>query len=161
MSFRSVRRASHVSGHDLDALKRDALRRRGTVERVEPRRLLAAGDLDPGFDSDGVAIGTTYVTEPGARAAAVQSDGKAGVALHSEDGGQFIVRRYTAAGALDTTFGGGDGNVTVPFAVSGPYRAEAIAVQPDGKIVAAGAAGGQFAVARLNASGTPDTTFSG
>ena len=73
-----------------------------------------------------------------------------------------------ASGDLDTTFGG-DGLVT-DFAVpSNPARWETVrgmVVQPDGKIVIAGTsnvpstATHDFAVARYNTDGTPDSTFS-
>ena len=63
-------------------------------------------------------------------------------------------------GVIDTTFSG-DGKVTFDF--ERDDRARAVVVQPDGKIVVAGAidAGAFFAVVRFNADGTPDTTFGG
>lgn len=70
-----------------------------------------------------------------------------------------------ADGDLDPTFGpAGTGKVQVDFA--GNFdNANAVAVQPDGKIVVAGTTfiGGQgdFAVARLNQDGTLDPTFDG
>ena len=67
----------------------------------------------------------------------------------------------TRSGTLDASFGTG-GKVTTDFAGSGD-GAGAIAVQPDGKLVAAGAAtiNGQadFALARYNSNGTLDTGF--
>jgi len=36
-----------------------------------------------------------------------------------------------------------------------------VALQPNGRIVAAGRLGGNFLVARFNPNGTPDATFSG
>ena len=67
-----------------------------------------------------------------------------------------------ASGDLDTTFSG-DGRALIDFGAI--ESASGVAVQPDGKIVLAGAsraAGGKddFLVARLNRDGTPDATFS-
>lgn len=79
---------------------------------------------------------------------------------------------WAGAGDLDPTFGG-DGKVTTPFFTEAHDSATvyAIAVQPDGKIVAAGSAsrsqqsgagsGSEFALARYNADGSLDTSFSG
>jgi uncharacterized delta-60 repeat protein len=82
---------------------------------------------------------------------------------------EFLVLRYHATGALYTGFDG-DG-IAVPFEAFGTtaektVRANAIAVDPNGKILAAGRAsfnsgGPHFALVRLNGTGSPDTTFSG
>jgi len=71
-----------------------------------------------------------------------------------------LVHAQTRSGTLDASFGTG-GKVTTTFA--GGSGAGAVAVQPDGKLVAAGAAAvnGQvdFALARYNSDGTLDTSF--
>ncbi len=72
---------------------------------------------------------------------------------------------FAAAGDLDPSFGG-DGKVTTAFFTNAESGATvyAAALQPDGKIVAAGSASGptsEFALARYNADGSPDTSFSG
>jgi uncharacterized delta-60 repeat protein len=68
----------------------------------------------------------------------------------------------SAPGSLDTTFGSG-GLVTTNFLRKSNDTALSIAVQPDGKIIAAGIAGNSsgyyFAVARYNPNGTLDTSF--
>src|ERR687891_700292 len=68
-----------------------------------------------------------------------------------------------AAGDLDTTFGG-DGKVTTGFA--GQAFAESVAIQDDGKILAAGRfnpdpGNGRFALVRYQPSGALDDTFGG
>jgi uncharacterized delta-60 repeat protein len=72
-----------------------------------------------------------------------------------------LIYSQTQSGTLDASFGTG-GTVTTDFAGSGDGAA-AIAVQPDGKLVAAGGAtiNGQidFALARYNSNGTLDTSF--
>src|SRR5215472_5110045 len=67
----------------------------------------------------------------------------------------------TQSGMLDTSFGTG-GKVTTDFAGSGDSAA-AVAVQPDGKILAAGGAtingSSAFGLARYTSWGTLDTSF--
>jgi uncharacterized delta-60 repeat protein len=78
------------------------------------------------------------------------NDGKivaAGLAnLRDCDCTSFAVARYTPDGALDATFGG-DGKVTTNI-TKAPDSANAVAVQPDGRIVAAGQARNGFGLAR-------------
>jgi uncharacterized delta-60 repeat protein len=105
-------------------------------------RYNADGTLDVTFGGDG-GVETTVLTE-----VATQGDGKI-VAT-----GYGSVRRYNANGTLDATFGG-DGVVN-PGVATG-----ALAIQADGKIVAAGGSGDGFGLARYNSDGTPDTTFGG
>lgn len=76
---------------------------------------------------------------------------------------QWLIARWNPDGSLDSTFGGGDGLVFTNFG-TGEDSVSAVALQDDGKIVAVGdapGAGGRFGVARYNADGTPDATFSG
>src|SRR5262249_37359683 len=65
--------------------------------------------------------------------------------------------RYTTSGSLDTTFGSG-GKVTTDFA-GYQDRAYSVAIQSDGKIVAAGGGGGDFGLARYNPDGRPASGF--
>ena len=79
---------------------------------------------------------------------------------------------WAAPGDLDPTFGGA-GKVTTPIftQASDGATAYSLAVQPNGKIVAAGSAfravqngastGSEFALARFNINGSLDTTFGG
>ncbi len=61
-------------------------------------------------------------------------------------------------GDLDATFAG-DGTVTTDFGA--PAAAHALAYLSNGKLVAAGGAGGDFAIARYLPDGTPDATLDG
>src|SRR5438477_264375 len=76
-----------------------------------------------------------------------------------------VVIRYNANGALDSSFGSG-GIVTTPI-FSLDAAAAAVAVQGDGKIVAAGLVGSvatdvwDVALLRYNATGTLDLPFGG
>lgn len=97
---------------------------------------------------------------------ALQSDGKfvaAGDGWRDVSANDFTVSRINANGTFDFTFNGGDGIASTDFA--GRYdEATDIAVQPDGKIIAAGRAtdatgANQVALARYNVNGTLDTSF--
>jgi uncharacterized delta-60 repeat protein len=119
-------------------------------------RLRANGTLDPDFDGDG------RLMLPGggeARAVLVQPDGKIVVAGNLGLSEVMTVTRLNPNGSPDTTFDG-DGTAVIDFG-PGSDRAEGAVLQPDCKIVVAGStqAGGGFAVARLNANGSPDATF--
>jgi uncharacterized delta-60 repeat protein len=101
---------------------------------------------------------------------ALQSNGKivlGGTALVSATNSDFAAARLNADGTLDATFGTG-GKRTVGFDLGAEKAdlANGVAVQPDGKIVLGGlaqvtAANYDFAVAQLNADGTPDPKFDG
>jgi uncharacterized delta-60 repeat protein len=72
----------------------------------------------------------------------------------------FVLARYNSDGTLDSTFGV-SGTVTTDFA-GGDDMANALVVQTDGKLVAAGSAlmsNIDFALARYNTDGTLDTGF--
>jgi uncharacterized delta-60 repeat protein len=117
------------------------------------------GTLDTTLDGDGRV--TTDFTDgfDAASAVAIQGDGKIVAAGQSGDGAEFAVARYNTDGALDSTFDG-DGKVTTDF-TDGFETANAVAIQGDEKIIAAGHASGGPALARYNTDGTPDSTFGG
>ncbi|RTQ49704.1 T9SS type A sorting domain-containing protein [Hymenobacter gummosus] len=137
-------------------------------------RLQANGALDTSFDTDGIATlprtvgGSTVSTIT--YALAVQPDGKALVAgSYAVDGsnfGQCMVARFGTDGALDTSFGTG-GIVTLSFPGKVGQTFTSLALQPDGKMVAAGYVQNSasnnsdtdFLLVRLNADGTPDSGF--
>ncbi|MFF5937089.1 calcium-binding protein [Streptomyces sp. NPDC012508] len=72
---------------------------------------------------------------------------------------QFAVARYDGNGDLDPTFGG-DGTVTTGFGGNGATGHD-MAVQDDERIVVAGVANGDFALARFTTAGSLDTDFGG
>jgi uncharacterized delta-60 repeat protein len=122
-------------------------------------RLTAAGTLDPTFDGDG----RQFQRFPGATTVggvAVASDGD--VVVVGSHSSAFIgsttafVIRYNAAGVLDTSFSG-DGVATIGGGF-GASPANAVVIQPDGKIVVAGRFGSNY-LSRLNADGTTDASF--
>jgi len=118
------------------------------------------GTLDTTFSTDGKVTTDIAGGDDVALAVALQPDGKIVAAGSASTGAteDFALARYNPDGTLDTTFST-DGKVTTDFA-GGNDVARDVALQPDGKIVAAGASGSDFALARYNPDGTLDTTFS-
>jgi len=114
-----------------------------------------AGTLDPTFGTGGIV--TTANT--GAEAAALQSDGKivvAGSIANNQNFQQPGLLRYNTNGSLDPNFGTG-GEVMIGGTNAGP--AFAVAVQTDGKILAAAPASLRLKIFRFNTNGSPDNTF--
>ncbi|MBN2148938.1 MAG: hypothetical protein JW726_16235 [Anaerolineales bacterium] len=121
------------------------------------------GSLDTSFSSDGKVItdfsgGSDKISD-----VTVQPNGMilaVGYAV-TDQVENFALARYTPDGELDASFDG-DGMVTTAFPGTGAYG-EAVALQPDGKIVVAGwwfgLASMDFALARYNSNGSLDATF--
>jgi len=140
-------------------------------------RYLPDGQLDQSFGSGGLAsVGFAFDSDSGT-AVAIQPDGKiiwAGSQGNPDfpAGGtfEFAVARFNSNGTLDTSFGTG-GRVGTEFfnpPLQGAQEfADAVLVQPDGKIPVAGSARQgqsksapiQGAIARYNADGSLDTGF--
>jgi uncharacterized delta-60 repeat protein len=125
-------------------------------------RLDLSGNLDQSFGTGGVVTGSVSGS---ASAVLVQPDGKI-VA-----GGEYFnsslrpagwaLERLNSDGSLDTTFGTG-GVVDGPSSgssSSNSIRIRALAIQTNGKLVAAGSFPNGFALARYNPDGSLDATF--
>ncbi len=130
-------------------------------------RYNADGTPDASFGHGGQVLTDFGGLSDDALAVLVQPDGRivaVGSALTRATYYDFALARYTAAGQLDTTFGTG-GRVRTDFGQQAFDRARAAALQPDGRIVAAGFAispdGGteNFAVVRYRADGSLDPAF--
>ena len=131
-------------------------------------RFDASGNLDTSFNAAENG-GGSKIFDLGAvehlNAVAVQADGK--ILLAGDTGTDFantdaVLIRLNANGSIDTSFGGGDGIVTLNTSPVDSFNS--LVVQADGKILAAGSDSnvfGEALVARFNADGTLDTTFSG
>ncbi len=110
------------------------------------------GSLDPSFGTNGKVM-TDFLSEgDGIRAIALLADGKILAAGHADDAEgngitDFALAQYNADGSLDSTFGAG-GRVRTDFFVESTDWINAIAIQADGKIVVAGRAENDFALAR-------------
>jgi uncharacterized delta-60 repeat protein len=126
-------------------------------------RYLADGRLDQSFGDGGVALlaldGDTRL-----RAALLLPNGKLLVAGDLNRvgslGGGTIVARFLANGALDPSFGAGQGYVVADL---GPSQGLGLAVQPDGKLLTGAvveANGQRFLTAlRYLPDGAPDATY--
>ncbi len=121
------------------------------------------GNLDSTFDTDGKVTTPVGTYGGGASSVVIQTDGKIVVAGASSNGfyNDFTLLRYNSNGSLDTTFDS-DGIVITDVGTHND-DARSLAIQSDGKIVAAGTsyngADSYFAVVRYNTNGSLDTTF--
>jgi len=134
-------------------------------------RYNSSGTLDSTFDSDGMVttlVGTGIDEAQGvglqSDGVGLQSDGKivaAGRAYVSTTY-DFGAASYNSNGSPDSTFDS-DGIVTTHFGGTSGDDAYAVAIQSDGKIIAAGTSnvGGNYdvAVVRYNSDGSLDTSF--
>ena len=127
------------------------------------------GSLDTSFGTNGAVIthfNGGYNVSVRDFDVALQPDGKiVSVGYYQEDYGtdnDFALTRYNPDGSLDATFGNG-GEVITDFAGTDD-DAFAIALQPDGKIIATGFTrigyrNNDIATARYNPDGSLDTSF--
>ena len=122
-------------------------------------RYNADGSLDTSFSGDGTQT-TDFGADDRATGVALQGDGKIVAVGRGGTGDDFALARYNPDGSLDASFSG-DGMQTTDF--GGDDRANGVALQGDGKIVAVGrgGTGDDFALARYNPNGSLDTSFSG
>ena len=163
--------ATQPDGKIVVAGERDINGAKGLIARYN-----ADGSLDESFGFGGFIAdaahgghGTIF------HAVLVQPDGKivaAGNFNESSAGGcphsQSWIVRYNPNGSNDTTFGGGDGKVEYPYVYVNGCPVDsfhyALAIQNDGKILAAGTSKNSFgdfdfAAMRLNTDGSLDTSF--
>ena len=126
------------------------------------------GTPDTSFGNGGQVSTDFFGMEDDAFSVLIQPDGKivaVGSANNPATYYDFAAVRYLSNGTIDTTFGVA-GKVSTDFGDQNFDRAHSAALQPDGRIVAAGFAISQnggvqnFAVARYTSSGVLDTTFS-
>jgi uncharacterized delta-60 repeat protein len=138
----------------------------GSITDFAITRYLPNGTLDNSFDGDGRVVTSFGASKDVANAIAIQQDGKIVV------GGQmtaanydFALARYNTDGSLDNSFDG-DGKVITTV---GPREdlIRCIAIQPNGKIIAAGSlrlsinTDYDFAITRYNSDGSLDNSFDG
>lgn len=134
-------------------------------------RYNANGTLDTSFGVNGRVTTNFPNLAAVASAVAIQSDGRIVVAGGAFPLftflGDYAVVRYNTDGSLDGSFGRG-GIVRTRFSAGGSY-AYAVALQPDGKIIAGGtvfvdfssddSSNTDFALVRYKPNGTLDPTF--
>ena len=126
-------------------------------------RYLPNGEPDRSFGANGIVIKSLQNGEDLAQGVTIQPDGKIIVAGSSFNGDNFdfAVARFTPEGRLDKTFGK-EGIVLTPVG-DGDDKVNALALQPDGKIILAGSsdngAANDIALMRFSNSGTADESF--
>jgi len=120
------------------------------------------GTLDRSFGKKGIVATDFFGGEQAVTDLALQPDGKivaGGYASRptSPTAYRFALARYRPDGSLDRSFG--DGGKVVTKLVPSPSSISALALQPDGKIVAGGGTRGKLALVRYLPDGTLDPAF--
>lgn len=118
------------------------------------------GTLDTTFNGTGL-LTTDFGSLETATCVAWQSDGKILLGGYTGFSSEiaFALARYNPDGSLDTSFNG-TGKATFDLSQQ-EDKIAALAVQSDGKILAAGTSYLDLVVLRLNIDGSLDTTFNG
>jgi len=123
----------------------------------------APGDLDPSFGTGGTLTFKPQGADSLVNDVAVQPDGK--IVLAGSANNDFAVVRLNPNGSPDTSFGNGGSVLENAVGTNSDDLADAVAIQPDGKIVVAGTSLRQNDISsfatflRLNSNGTPDASF--
>ncbi len=126
-------------------------------------RYNADGSLDISFGTNGKVTTAIGLAGDWAYSVVIQPDGKilAGGRSWNDTNSDFALVRYNADGNLDNNFGAG-GIVTIAIGL-GDDGINSLAIQDDGKIIAAGYSGIipnlDFAIVRFNSNGTLDNSF--
>ena len=113
-------------------------------------RYNADGTVDTSFNLTGINTLSTGTFDEG-HDIAVQSDGS--IVLVGESGDDALITRFTSSGAQDSGFG--SGGITAVDLGETIENLEAVAVLPDGSIVAVG----ETHVVKLDSVGIPDAGF--
>lgn len=131
-------------------------------------RFLPDGSLDPSFSGDGLlefdGSGLNQTDE--ANDVAVDSQDRPVLVGYASNGVDLdsMAARITTAGALDPSYGGGDGIFKQNMNPGNFDRLDDLTLDASGRVVATGAAGGaneNVIVARLSTSGALDSSFNG
>lgn len=133
-----------------------------TLAAAGPASAADIGDPDASYGISGIA--TKYFVDQVEGRVEIEEREGGGIGVGVAVDNTFRVIGYTADGVNDPTFSGGLGIVTVPG--SDEVWLAQMTVLGNGKIVLVGRTSGstengRMVVARLNADGKPDTSFSG
>jgi uncharacterized delta-60 repeat protein len=134
------------------------------IFNIAVARYTADGLLDTSFGGTGKLVAQVAAGQSMASAVVVQADGKIVVGGYGQVGTatDFALLRFLPGGSLDNSFGS-FGRVTTDFGATNSAYGNALALQPDGKIILAGrvmlGSLGVVALARYNRDGTPDPSF--
>lgn len=135
----------------------------GSSAQIVTARFNSTGSLDSSFSGDGIQYSSTTGGFDMGRAVKIDSSGRivvAGTRYSSSLGYyQMALIRYLTSGSADTAFDG-DGLATTSLSKHG--IADALVIQPDGKLVMAGyltGSGDDFVVTRFSSVGAIETAF--
>lgn len=123
-------------------------------------RFTTDGGLDPDFGKAGLVPIDIYGARDEARGVAIQPDGKIVVVGYTEGNTpsrDLVVLRLDRNGAIDTSFNDGTGRFV--FDDGNDEEVNAVAIQPDGRIVVGGRDGFQLLLLRLSPDGGLDLSF--
>lgn len=127
-------------------------------------RYLADGSLDTSFNGTGKVVASIRSSLDVATAVVIQPDGRiivGGQSLGASD--DFALARFMPSGVLDSTFG--TAGIAITDFGGNADTPSGMALQSDGKIVVVGhiynVIGYDAAIARYNANGSLDASFSG
>jgi len=114
-------------------------------------RLNPDGDFDASFGGGGTVYADYYGNDDVARAVILQEDGK--IIVAGSTAGSGLIVRFNSNGTIDTTFDGG--------MITSTPSVYSLAIQTDGKIIAAGRVGSNldFAAQRFLPDGSIDVSF--
>ena len=135
-----------------------------TGSSVTVMRLNLDGSLDSTFRSNGVS---SYQLEPSGTLIGVYDglvDANRNMLVGGYAGSNLFVMRLLPDGAVDTSFGS-NGVFMSAGSLSGSAKGQALAIQPDGRIIAVGAQWGRkgsstsSVIVRLTSNGAPDSTY--
>ncbi len=123
------------------------------------------GEIDTTFNQTGFLRESFGFGYDVSRAVVIQNDGKIIAAGYAGFGSEleFAVVRYNLDGSLDNSFG--ENGVAAKGRRNTDEIANAVALQPDGKIIVVGESRARnysfhsFAIARFNLDGSPDSSF--
>jgi|GEM_PF-2562814 len=134
----------------------------GIYKTIAVGRFDAGGIPDPSFgmSGDGMVITSLDSADAFANAVALQEDGKIVVAggYQKDAIADFILARYNPDGSPDSSFGI-NGIVRTDIGFGTYDEATTLAIQPDGKIVAAGRLNSTLALCRYKTDGSLDSSF--
>ncbi|MDP9172504.1 MAG: hypothetical protein M3O30_01385 [Planctomycetota bacterium] len=149
-NFGAVARARAMVVQSDDKMVVAGVEVAGGVTALGLTRRNADGSADTSFGNNGNVIanfGGQFVTR------AMVIDGQGRILVAGSDQGAFAVARFTASGAIDTSFGSGNGEA-IARVVNGQILT-GLVLQPSGDIVG----GGQSTLVRLTSDGQLDASF--
>jgi len=116
-------------------------------------RLTHHGRLDPAFGTDGILRGKLGPGWNDVQDVIVLPSGR--IVVVGNNGGDAVLKSYTAAGTVDSGFGGGDGIVRIPG-----LRAASLLYQPSGRLLVVGSrTHRRITVDAFSVSGRRDDSF--